>query len=103
MNQRGINLFTETCNRKAYGDQAMVGAGGAGLQFEASPQPDGSWRVRSMFMQQPAIIDRGDGKPTRIESEGVALYALDYRIGPGKDENGDPVISIEGAKVAFDF
>lgn len=101
MNQLGINMFVEACNRAAYGGDKIVGLNqGAQTRHEAWPQEDGSWIVRSTHTQQPLMLSGPEGD-VRVETEGVAAFSLTYRVTPGVGENDEASITLVTSQVAY--
>jgi hypothetical protein len=103
MNQLGINAFFMHCEGQAYGEGSSAPALHGRTQFEAWPQEDGSWIVRNTHAREPQMIVRPDGTQVELPKDGVAVYSLTYRVGPGLDPGGNPVIDVIGSQVAFDI
>lgn len=103
MNQRGINMFVELNNKSAYGSENMLGntMGVGGTMHEAWPQPDGSWLVRSSHTQRPAVLSTPDGNLTAIQSDGLAVFSLTYRVAPGATPDDEAVITLEDSQVSY--
>lgn len=103
MNQLGINMFVELSNSSAYGESNTLGnADGAGhTTHEAWQQGDGSWLVRSTHTQRPGVLAAPDGTLTMIESSGLAVFSLTYRVAPGTTPEDEAVITLEDSQVSY--
>ena len=103
MNQLGINMFVEANNKAAYGADNLVGSAmGTGQTLhEAWPQEDGSWLVRSTHTQRPSVLMTPDGRAQEIQSTGLAVFSMTYRVRPGAEPGSDAVITVEDSQVAY--
>ena len=103
MNQLGINMFVEANNKAAYGADNLVGSAmGTGQTLhEAWPQEDGSWLVRSTHTQRPSVLMTPDGRAQEIQSTGLAVFSMTYRVRPGAEPGSEAVITLEDSQVAY--
>lgn len=104
MNQAlGINMFVEANNKAAYGADNLVGSAmntGQTLH-EAWPQEDGRRLVRSTRTQRPRCTMTPDGRAQEIQSTGLAVFSMTYRVRPGAEPGSDAVITVEDSQVAY--
>jgi len=103
MNQEALNTLVSTGNSTAFGvGNVMVGGMNGRTMHEAFRQEDGSWLVRSTLLQTPAALGLLNGQTRIIESDGLSLFSITFRITPG-EMGGEPVTTVEKTDVVFAF
>lgn len=102
-NQIGINTLFEISNQAAFPGRFGSFTGGS-ISHEISRNDDGSWSVRSIHTSRPnALVSTETGEMTEVETRGVALYAMSYRIDPPVLPDDQPVVSIVDSQVVFNI
>ena len=57
--------------------------------------------MRSTHTQRPSVLMTPDGRAQEIQSTGLAVFSMTYRVRPGAEPGSDAVITVEDSQVAY--